>query len=465
MRLLGLDISFSRAKPDATERQVGLSPVFSSMGSWPSILEPFSGAWQRNIEVSRETALSYYAVFACVTRIAGDIGKLTPRLMEQDNDGIWHQVESPAFSPLLRRPNHYQTWQKFAENWIINKLVHGNAYPIKQRDGRRVVTALYLPDPQRVRPLVAQNGDVYYAIGSDNLARLNGVDESSTLPASEVIHDPMIMLFHPLVGVSPIYACGLGVAQGIAIQNNSARFFKNMSRPSGVLTAPGQIKDETAARLKAYWEQNYSSDNIGKLAVLGDGLKYEPMTITAHDAQLIEQLKWTADMVCSVFHVPAHMVGVGPPPAYNNISALNQQYYSQCLQVLIESMEAHLNAGLGLDDPSAQGGRKMRIELDLDGLLRMDSATQIDVLSKAVGGAIMAPNEARIKRNLRPVTGGDTVYLQQQNYSLAALDERDRNSPLVASAAAPAAPPVASPDEPVDVTQALIDAIKKGLHV
>ena len=42
-----------------------------------------------------------------------------------------------------------------------------------------------------------------------------------------------------------------GVMQGAAIMNNSASFFTNMSRPSGVLTAPGTISTETAARVKA----------------------------------------------------------------------------------------------------------------------------------------------------------------------------------------------------------------------
>ena len=37
----------------------------------------------------------------------------------------------------------------------------------------------------------------------------------------------------------------------------------------------------------------------------------------------------------------------------------------------------------------------------------------------------MAPNEARAKLDLPPVAGGASPYLQQQNYSLAALDKRD----------------------------------------
>ena len=136
----------------------------------------------------------------------------------------------------------------------------------------------------------------------------------------------MVALFHPLVGVSPLYACGAAALQGITIQQTSQKFFAGGSNPGGVLTAPGAIADETAKRLKDYWDQNFTGDNVGKVAVLGDGLKYEPMTVNAADAQLIEQLKLSAETVCSCFHVPPFMIGVGPPPPFANVEPLQQQY-------------------------------------------------------------------------------------------------------------------------------------------
>ena len=105
---------------------------------------------------------------------------------------------------------------------------------------------------------------------------------------------------------------------------------------------------------------------MGKTAVLGDGLQYQPIVMSNIDAQLVEQLRMTAETVCSAFHVPAHMVGVGAAPTYNNIEALNQEYYSQCLQAHIESIELLLDEGLELPKPYGT-------EFDLDGLLRMDT--------------------------------------------------------------------------------------------
>lgn len=305
---------------------------------------------------------------------------------------------------------------------MLSKLSRGNAYILKSRDNRGVVQSLYVLDPCRVTPLVAPDGSVYYQLSRDNLSGLMG-DADVTVPASEIIHDRMNCLFHPLVGVSPLYASGLASMQGLAIQKNSSNFFANGSRPGGVLTAPAAISDDTAKRIKDYWDSNFSGQNAGKTAVLGDGLKYEAMAVTAADAQMVEQLKMTAETVCSTFHVPAFKVGVGTPPPYQNAQILNQIYYSDCLQSLIESMEACLDEGLGLASPVQ--GRQLGVELDLDALLRMDTATQAEVEGNLVKNAVKSPNEARARFDLMPVEGGDSPMMQQQNWSLAQLATRD----------------------------------------
>jgi HK97 family phage portal protein len=432
MRIFGFDIT--RAK---VSKALPLHGVDDR--GWHVVQESFLGAWQREVTINPETVLTNWTVFSCMTLIAGDVGKMRPRLMTKQGN-IAVETASPSFSPVLKKPNAYQTWQKFMESWELSLLGYGNTYILKARDNRGVVTSMHVLDPARCKPLVAPNGDVYYQLQDDDLAQIP--EGMPAIPASEVMHDRMWCLFHPLVGLSPIYACGLAATQGVNIQGNSSKFFENMSRPSGILTAPGQISDETAARLKAAWTENYGGDNIGKTAVLGDGIKYEAMSVNPVDAQMVEQLKLSGEMVCSAFHVPGYKVGVGPMPTYQNAEILNQIYYSDCLQVRIEAVEALLNEGLGLEKADYE------IELDLDALLRMDSATQVKTINEAVGGGWMSPNEAREKRALPPVEGGETPYLQQQNYALAALKKRDAGAdPFATAKPAPAPSEPAANDE------------------
>ena len=433
MRLLGFDISISRLKAAGA-----LQAVDNSRGGgwWPIIRESSTGSWQTGTEVTPAAVLTYSALYACVTLIAADISKMRLRLVEQDREGVWSEVtrHSPYW-PVLRRPNHVQNRIQFTQWWIVSKLLAGNAYALKQRDERGIPVKLYLLDPSAVSPLIAPDGSVFYELRTGDSAKLAGLASPVIVPAREILHDVMVPLFHPLVGVTPIYACGTAAIQGLKIQANSTTFFANGSQPGGVLSAPGTIAQETADRVKTYWEQEFGGNNVGKVAVLGDGLKYEPMTVKAVDAQLIEQLRWTGETVCSAYHVPPYMVGVGTEPTYANAEIRTQQYYSQCLQTLIESMELVLDEGLEL--PTGYG-----TEFDLSDLLRMDSATQMDVAVKGVGGGILTPNEARAAFSRTPLPGGNTVYLQQQYDSLEALNKRDTAEP---------APPTPEP-EPTGTT-------------
>ncbi len=446
MNLFGFEIT----------RKKGNAIAPNSSATWsPLIRESFAGAWQRNIVVNRDTVLSYSASFACITLIASDIAKLDVCLKQENPvTGICVEITSPAFSPVLRKPNHYQNSIQFFQQWMVSKLAHGNTYALKERDNRNIVKALYILDPQRCRPLVAPDGSIFYELYADYLSGLEAA--RIVVPASEIIHDTNCPLFHPLVGISPIYACGLSAMQGVAIQTHSAAFFQNSARPGGILTAPGAIQKETAERLKTYWDENFTGEKAGRVAVLGDGLKFEAMVMTAEASQMIEQLKLSAETVCSCFHVPPYMVGAGPVPPYGNIEALSQIYLGQCLQTHIESIESLLEDGLAL--PSG-----MEIEFDLDGLLRMDYATKVKSTIEGIGGGLFAPDEGRKKFDLPPVEGGASPYLQQQNFSLAALAKRDAKDDPFAStpkptpvAPVPALPPAVTP--PAKAADEIIDA-------
>lgn len=420
MNILGLSISRTKAALATTTATTAAQLQSVHDRGWLRIFESWAGAWQHDIEITLDNVTTHPTVFACVTLIASDIAKMRIRLVQQDDEGIWNEIERGAFSPVLRKPNRYQNRIQFHEHWIMSKLLFGNSYVLKVRDNRGIVREEYVLNPQRVTPLVSPMGDVFYKLERDDLSQLP--EEAYTVPASEIVHDRWNCLFHPLVGLSPIYACGLAAVHGLNIMNNAATFFGNGSNPGGVIEVPGKIDQAAAERVKAVWATGFSGDNSGKVAVLADGMKYVQLKMSAVDSQLIDQLRWTSETICSVFHVPAYMVGVGTAPAYNNIEALATQYYTQCLQVLIESIELCQDEGLGLTEGDV-AAQMFGTEFDLSDLLRMDSATQIAALD--AGRNYFTPNEGRRLLNLKAKAGGDVVYRQQQDYSIEALNKRD----------------------------------------
>lgn len=445
MRILGFNVTRdgrsaapASARVPNTGKRKALSRPDTRGGMWPMIRESFAGAWQRNVEIRPDDVLTYHAVYACMTLIASDIAKMRMRLVEKDADGIWTETANSAFTPVLRKPNRIQNRIQFYENWLLSKLGRGNTYVLKGRDNRGLVTSLHVLDPNLVTTLVSDSGDVFYQLNADNV---NGIEAQVTVPAREIIHDRFNCIYHPLIGTSPLIASGLTAMQGLNIQRMVAKTYEKGGSVPGILTAPGAIDPETAKRLKEHWEANYTGDNAGKVAVLGDGLRFERMVMTSVEAQLLEQLKWTAEVICSVFHVPPYKIGVGAMPSYNNVQALNVEYYSQALQRHVEDIELCLDEGLGI-------GEKYGAEFDLDDLLRMDSGTLYDVAAKMKG--IGTLDEQRRKVNLPRTTGGNTIYMQQQDHSIEAIAARDAQ--LIEGANNPPTDPL-PPEPAIDPTR------------
>lgn len=377
--------------------------------------EPFTGAWQRNVELRREDVSSFFAVFSCVSKISQDISKL-PVVVKKKEDGIWQEASAKGLG-FVEKPNHYQTPQQFIESWINSKLFNGNAYIYKERNLQGEIANLYVLNPDRVKPLVDDDGNVFYQLSDDKLNQLGS--SSVVVPASEVIHDRWNCFYHPLVGLSPVMACAVAAGNGLVIQKTSSSFFSNNARPSGILVTPGHIDRDKAQAIKSAWDDAYSGTGQGRTAVLGDDMKYQQISMSAVDSQLIEQLKLSAEIVCSAFKMPPFLIGFGALPAGMKVADLNELYYSSCLQGVIEGVENLLT----MDTGAQQKG--LSIEFDLDFLIRMDGMTQIEMLKAGVSAALYTPNEGREKLNRPPVEGGDSPYLQQQNFSLSALAKRD----------------------------------------
>lgn len=444
MKILGLEISLAKKE---------LKPVASygwRNGGWGRIIgDWFTGAWQQNQEIAAKDLTCYPTLYACLNRIAQDIGKLPFTLKQEDAEGIWVTVRNPAYSPVLSKPNDYQTAQQFREAWILSKLQHGNTYVLKRRDERGVVNALYVLDPCRVVPMVSETGDVFYQIYTGGRQDLltDSRGEQFIVPAREIIHDRLNTFHHQLIGVPPLCAAHWPALKNMRILRTADQFFKNGARPGGILTAPAGISETDAERVKTDWQEMHSGINQGKIALIGADLKYQALGMgSSVDAQLVEQMRYSDEQICQPFGIPPFKIGIGSIPAGLGVDAINQLYYADALQGHIEAMEYLLDEGLGVSRP-------LGVELDLEPLLRMDAQKQAEVLTKLLDG-ILTPNEARKRMNYGSLEGGDTVYLQQQDIP---LREAAKNT-VQTTPALPAPTPEVPAEDPA---RALLAAIEK----
>ena len=157
--------------------------------------------------------------------------------------------------------------------------------------------------------------------------------------------------------------------------------------------------------------RNFSGDNTGAPAVLGEGLSWESMTMNAVDAQLIEQLRWSVEDVARAFRVPSFMLGEMTKATFRNTEQLGQLYLQGCLGYHVEALEARLDADLALEDGT-------EVEFDLSAILRSDSEARFTTYAKAIGAGVMTVNEVRAVEGFPPIAGGDVAFIQVQNVPL-----------------------------------------------
>lgn len=440
MRIFGFNIT----------REKAARPVADWRRGWRVIHEPYTGAWQKNDELKRGDLTCYPALFACLSLISEDIGTMPFVLKERGADGIWRPVSNPAYDPVLRKPNGFQTDQQFREQWVLSLLLDGNTYVLKERDARGVVTRLYILDPSRVTPMVSEMGRVFYRIAYTNAQNLLPQEYGAgevTVPASEIIHHRINCLHHPLIGIPPLCAAALAAGKNFKILRNSSAFFGNNASPGGLITAPAGLTEEEADAIQAAFNERYSGENSGKIAVIGADLRFTPFSFKAADSQLVEQLQYSDRQICQPFKVPPYMVGIGEIPAGMKVDEVRTDYYQRALRPIVEGMERLLDEGLGISRP-------LGVELDESALLRMDLGKQAEVVTKLIGGMTITPNEGRAELGYGPTAGGDTLWGQHQDYPLGTL--RDRLPP-------DQKPQAASEEERAMVAAAIVQLARQSL--
>lgn len=402
--------------------------------------EPFAGAWQSNITAAMSAGpniLAYSAVYACVNIISSDIARMPVRVMRpKEGGGREEAVKHPA-TFLFRKPNDYQTLLQFLQHYFTSKLINGNTYVLILRDARGVPWRMYVLDPNKVRPMIAPDGSIFYQLSMDELSGITG---PVTVPSRNILHDRAATFWHPLVGVSPLFAAGVSAMTGSRILMNSEKFFANMSRAGGVLTAPGKMTPENMRKAQVEWDANYSGQGIGKTAVLANGLEFKPMTINAIDAMLVDQLRWTVEDIARVYRVPGFKLGDLNKVSYRNSEQMARDYFQGCLSYHIESFEQCMKRSLELAED-------ISVEYDLRPLFRMETDTRYDTYAKALAAGFLSINEVRAEEDLPPVAGGYEPRVQAQYIPLSKANGVGVNVPGVTPAPESTPEPADEPDE------------------
>ena len=372
----------------------------------------FMGGSTSGKRVNERSSMQMTAVYSCVRILSEAVAGLPLHFYRYTDDGGKEKAaDHPLYFLLHDEPNPEMTSFVFRETLMTHLLLWGNAYSQIIRNGKGEVIALYPLMPDRMNVERDSKGQLYYeyTVSMDDAPTVKG--SAVILPPSEVLHIPGLG-FDGLVGYSPIAMAKNAIGMAIACEEYGAKFFANGAQPSGVLEHPGTIKDPT--RVRESWQSTFGgSHNANKVAVLEEGMKYTPISISPEQAQFLETRKFQINEIARIFRVPPHMVGDLEKSSFSNIEQQSLEFVKYTLDPWVSRWEQSMARSL----LTAEEKKKYFVKFNVDGLLRGDYQSRMNGYAVGRQNGWMSANDIRELENLDriPEEAGGDLYLINGN--------------------------------------------------
>ena len=372
----------------------------------------FMGNSTSGKRVNERSAMQMTAVYSCVRILSEAVAGLPLHLYQYtDKSSKEKAVNNPLYFLLHDEPNTEMTSFVFRETLMTHLLLWGNAYSQIIRNGKGEVMGLYPLMPDRMTVNRDEKGRLYYEymVSSDDAKTLK--DGTVRLSPYDVLHIPGLG-FDGLVGYSPIAMAKNAIGLAIAAEEYGSKFYANGATPSGILEYPGTVKEPD--KVRESWNAGFGgSSNAHKIAVLEEGMKYTPISISPNEAQFLETRKFQINEIARIFRVPPHMVGDLEKSSFSNIEQQSLEFVKYTLEPwLVRWEQAMQRVLIPQDDKS-----KYFIKFNVDGLLRGDYQSRMQGYATARQNGWMSANDIRELENLDriPAEDGGDLYLINGN--------------------------------------------------
>lgn len=364
---------------------------------------PFGRTWSGK-SVTERTAMQTTAVYACVRIIAETVASLPLHVYEYTDSGKERVYTHPLYRILHDIPNPEMNSFIMREVMMSHLLLWGNSYSQIIRNGRGDITALYPLMPEKMTVDRGSDGKLYYKYNSDKQG-------SFVFRKDEVFH--IVGLgFDGLIGHSPIAMAKNAIGLCIAAEEYGSSFFSNSGTPSGVLEHPGVLKEPE--KVRDAWNKAYGgSGNAHKVAVLEEGMKFNPISINPQEAQFLETRKFQVNEICRIFRVPPHMIADLEKSSFNNIEQQSLDFVTNTIRPWLVRIEQSIFQQL-LNESEQE---KYFAKFNVDGLLRGDFQSRMNGYAVGRQNGWLSANDIRELEDLNriPAEEGGDRYLCNGN--------------------------------------------------
>lgn len=372
----------------------------------------FLGTATSGKRVNERSAMQMTAVYSCVRILSEAVASLPVHIYKyNDSGGKEKALDHPLYFLLHDEPNPEMTSFAFRETLMTHLLLWGNAYAQIIRNGKNEIIGLYPLMPDRMTVDRDENGKLYYEyqLSSDDAHTMKG--STVVLQPKDVLHIPGLG-FDGLVGYSPIAMAKNAIGLAIAAEEYGSKFYANGAAPSGVLEHPGVLKDP--GKVRESWNATFGgSANSNKVAVLEEGMKYTPISISPNEAQFLETRKFQINEIARIFRVPPHMVGDLEKSSFSNIEQQSLEFVKYTLDPWVSRWEQNMKRSL----LTAEEKPTYFIKFNVDGLLRGDYQSRMNGYAIGRQNGWMSANDIRELENLDriPAELGGDLYLINGN--------------------------------------------------
>jgi HK97 family phage portal protein len=350
--------------------------------------------------VTVDSALQLSVIFAGVRLVAQTVATL-PCLVYRKKNGGGREVDTghPLYALLHDSPNADQTAVEFWEEVITYIALRGRAHILKTFDVTGTIIALtpLHPDRMGARRLLT-NGTYIYPYNHP----VRGLVEYS---------ENEIWLQRGYLGLSVIQYGARSMGAAMASENAASKLFDNDMRPIAVLSRDEFFTKDQRRQFKEVVEDGMLQTRIGgNMRLIEGGTKYQQLSLTAEDAQLLETRQFSVEDLCRWIGVPPSMIGHGT--AVSNWGTGREQINLSFLQYVLGAYTERLEQGITKNLLRPEERRRVYAEFSVEGLLRADSAGRATFYSTMVQNGIMTRNEVRELENWPTKEGGDDLTVQ-----------------------------------------------------
>jgi HK97 family phage portal protein len=446
--------NYGRTGPNGTDTLEGYFPTWFNPNGW--FQEGYSPGMNKSFNPDIAAAISLYKrAFMAVPA----------KHISRNPDGAGVTInDTTALSRVIRRPNQYMSWAEFVGIIVDGLLRKGEFACYIEEDGRGMQTTIH--PLNNFQMVAADDGSIFYRVAFSEAQKYLGEEWNDLyIPQRYVVHgrfevDPQ----NHLRALSPLQAYAHSIGLGSVLRAGQESFHSNKSQPSGVLTTDASLTSEQATQLRSRWNEMSQRMKQGETPILSNGLKWQPVSVSANEAQVIQLLGLTTKDICKAYGIPPILLGENTGVTYSNLEQLLFSWRTTGLLSVAIVIEQAFEHSFYLD-------KNDEMVLDISDLARAEALQQADTLTRLVQNGIIKPNEARAKLDLAPLEGvANTLVAQQQiqplqqnaDLAIAAANREDKKIEIQRTVAENP-PQVAEPKEnekPADDKSVDVDALE-----